>query len=114
MMDKVFRTICDVLIGRALEVVCVVNLVSVAYLNLLPNDPLNLSPIHNYLLAVNAYGFGTVLFKCLVQPRHNQADGNVFGDSQNKRNERRHVTTFYRRAKRDSAGSTIDEITVKQ
>jgi hypothetical protein len=68
-MDEILRKACDLFIGRALEVTCVVNVVSLSYLYLFPDAPLNLSPIKNYLLAVNAYGCGTVLFELVVKPR---------------------------------------------
>jgi len=81
-MDRwILKAVTAVLVTQTLPCVCVLNLASLSYLYLLPDDPLNLSPVHNYLLAVNSYAFGTVLYQMIVKPVRQYAQRNTGSNS---------------------------------
>ena len=68
--SALFGHICVVLswllkwpILYVLEIVCVINVASLVYLNLCPNDPMNIPSLKLYLIMLNSYAFGSILFK---------------------------------------------------
>ena len=64
-----------------LQIVCVINMLSLLYINLLPHDPLHLAPTKSYLLPINAYAFGTVLMQIFKKPRRHDLGGDGQGDA---------------------------------
>lgn len=63
-----------------LQIVCIVNVLSLLYINLLPEDPLNLSPVKRYLLPLNAYALGTVLRQIVKYVARRKVGGDGQGD----------------------------------
>jgi hypothetical protein len=78
------RAFWAVLVTQTLAVACVINLVSLSYLYFFPDDPLNLSPVHGYLLTVNSYAFGTVLHKFFIKPRRQYVSSDTYAESDNE------------------------------
>ena len=66
----------------SLQIVCILNVLSLLYINLLPYDPLHLAPTKSYLLPINAYALGAVLRQIFKYIAGDKAGGDGQGDRQ--------------------------------
>ncbi len=64
-------------IPNAPQTACVINFISFLYFKFFSNNPFDLAFIKGYLLPINAYAFGIVMFYLFIQPRRKNANGNI-------------------------------------
>ena len=67
-LDRFVGRLLWIIIPKAPQAACALNLLSLSYVQLFPHNPLNLPLIQHYLLPLNAYALGVVLFDMLIKP----------------------------------------------